>query len=91
MSRHEYFSEARIALMRELKNHPELLTQLEDAAAAGTTDWSDQLGIIAAYFNVVMDGMYSHLDLEVLTDKLWHKLVAKRRNIITPPVGNIVH
>lgn len=88
--KHEYFSEARIALMREIKNHPELEAQLQGAYEQGVTDWSDQLGIIAAYFNVLMDGMYSQLDLEVLTDKLWHKLVAKRKLLITPPVGKVI-
>lgn len=88
--KHEYFSDARIALMREIKHHPELEAQLFDAAKAGATqDWPDQLGVIAAHFNVVMDGVYSPLDLEVLTDKLWHKLVAKRKQLITPPIGKV--
>ena len=84
MAHLEYFSESRIAITRELKNHPDLIEQIEES---GQEDWHDILGVIAAHFNVILDGAYSDFDIAVLEDKLWNKLVAKRKLILTPPVG----
>jgi len=77
----EMFSEARIALMKEVRtNHPELVFKLQ---AAGSTDWGTQLGEIAAHVNVLMDGNYMPDELEALYPQLIQKLRKKGQIVIT--------
>lgn len=81
------FSEAKVALMKEVRDHwPELGKQLIEQESK---EWPDQLGTIAAYCNILMDGMYSPGQLEDLTDKLVWKLREKRGAIVikSGPIG----
>jgi len=78
----EMFSEARIALMREVGQHPKLLQQLHDGGHSPNTDWPEMLGVIAAYCNIVMDGFYSQADLEHLYDIVYWKLRSFRSTVI---------
>jgi hypothetical protein len=80
----EMFSEARIALCREIvKCWPVLAQQLHEVHQENPDiTWPDQLGIIAAFCGVVMDGFYSQQQLEELTDKLYWKLHYARKGII---------
>lgn len=79
------FSEAKIALMREVKlHHPDLVTQLVEQESK---EWADQLGTIAAYLFIIMDGVYLPAQLEDLTEKLVWKLRAKRKQIASPRIG----
>jgi hypothetical protein len=79
------FSEAKIALMKEVRdNWPELGVELVNQESK---EWSDQLGTIAAYCNVLVDGMYTGDELETLTDKLFWKLKGKKVGLITAPIG----
>ena len=70
----EMFSPERVALMREVNKHPVLASLL---AAQGDLDWPAQLGEIAAYCNIVMDGYYSPMDLDRLCGMLVWKLKEK--------------
>jgi len=66
----EYFSDARIALMKETKNHPLLVEILMRCPQ----DWPEQLAEIAAYCNLALDGMYMPMELERLYDILFDTL-----------------
>lgn len=70
-----YFSEARVALHTECNRHPVLIAQL---MAMDDPDWPEQLAEIAAYCNVMMDGVYSQEDLEILYPQLTKRMVDTR-------------
>lgn len=71
-----YFSPAMVALRTEVNRHPVLVAQLQELPA--DADWADQLAEIAAYCNVVMDGMYSPEDLEILYPQLTKRMATTR-------------
>lgn len=81
----DYFDEAKIALGRELHHHPEILQKIMDAEAQDS--YPELLGVIAAHFNIIMDGLYSQDDLNKLAHKLVFKLRATRTGLITPAIG----
>lgn len=68
----EYFSNSRIDLQTEVNRHPKLCAQIRCLGA--DADWADKLAEIAAYVNVIMDGMYSPIDL----DLVWYPDLTKR-------------
>ena len=70
-----YFSQGRIALNQECTRHPVLLSLLMDLP---DPDWEEQLAEIAAYCNVVMDGLYSQDDLEILYPQLTKRMTDTR-------------
>lgn len=74
-----YFSPARIALQRELKNHPELCNLLANHAS---DEFEIKLAEIATYCEVILDGDYSPADLDGLCDLLVRKLKQKLSGII---------
>ena len=78
----EFFSEARIALMKEAKEHPELLTLLADLKRQGLSDWPDQLACIAAYCYIALEGFYTPQRLDDLSGILVLALKEKRQIII---------
>lgn len=83
----EFWSDAKIALIRELYNHPVLLQQLSEQfpdPAQAMENWPECLGTIAAYCNIILDGIYTHKELENLTATLFEVLVKARRVIISP-------
>ena len=71
----EMFHPARIALMREVNKHPKLIEILSHVPA---DDWPAQLGEIAAYVLVVVDGVYMPHELDKLCDICYEKLWSKR-------------
>ncbi len=80
------FSDARIALEKEVReNHPKLAMKI--LVASKESDSDDEMaqgitiGIIAAEFSIVMDGMYSFEQIEHLYDMLYARLVASRSSI----------
>jgi len=75
----KFFSPARIALIKEVKHHPELVGLL---ANYKSDDWPGMIGEIAAYCLVFMDGMYMPAELDRLCDILHFKLQAKRIIIV---------
>ena len=81
----EYFPESRIELGRELHKHPKLMQQIMDADIGD--DYAQLVGIVAAHFNILMDGMYTPADIDKLAEKLVFKLRSQRVGIITPPIG----
>jgi len=74
----EMFSEGRIALQREVNKHPILVALIQQAAAEGNGEWGDQIGEIAAFCGIAMDGMYTHSELEYLYPELYFKLKEAR-------------
>ena len=76
MAYKEYFSEAKIELMKEIRSghHPQLT--LDIVASDGST--AAVIGEIAAYVNVILDGAYSEQDFEDLFPLLIEKLRDKR-------------
>ena len=75
----DMFSEARLALIQECKEHPALMAELRQYKA---DDWGGAIGEIAAYCLVGMEGTYLPLELEHLYTQLLFKLRAKRTIII---------
>jgi len=85
----EYFSPARIALMREVNKHPPLIELLGTIPA---DDWPARIGEIAAYVVIIMDGMYLPHELEKLYDILYEKLWRKRMTrVVSPSSSKITH
>lgn len=70
----EMFSPARIALQKEVNRHPPLVQML---TLIDKSDWPAQIGEIAAYCFVVVDGMYMPSELDKLADILYWKLKEK--------------
>jgi hypothetical protein len=70
-----YFSPARVALNTETNKHPVLIAQL---LALDDRSWNTQLAEIAAYCNVIMDGLYSQEDLEILYPQLTTRMADTR-------------
>ena len=83
------FSEARIAFEKEIRdNHPKLAMKILIASkeAGNRPDEFDPglaVGVVAAEFNIGMDGYYDPSQIEFMYDKLWHKL----RDSTSPLVG----
>jgi hypothetical protein len=75
-----YFSTARVALNQECTYHPVLLAQLMELT---DPDWAEQIAEIAAYCNVIMDGIYSEDDLEVLYPQLTKRMIDTRMSYKT--------
>ncbi len=85
-----FYSEARIALMREVsKNHPNLVFTMR-ASGVKPNDWPGQLAEIAAYCKVLMDGNYMPDELEALYPQLLAKL-RKKGQIIIHTEPKIIH
>lgn len=70
-----YFTEARVKLQTECNRHPVLIAEL---MALDDPDWGEQVAEIAAYCNVVMDGLYSNEDLEILYPQLTKRMTDTR-------------
>lgn len=77
----EYFSPDKIALMLEIRKHPELIKLL---AESEVKDWEEQLAGIAAYCGIVVDGAYTEAELDRLCAVLIHRLQEKRTLLILP-------
>jgi hypothetical protein len=72
---HEYFPAAAMALQEEIANHPALVAIL--GSLPPSTTLHERVGHIAAYCNVVLDGMYLEEDLEQLFNYLIKRLKNK--------------
>lgn len=75
----EFFPESRIALSREVAEHPPLLELLQKHPQA---EFEIILAEIATYCGVVLDGTYTQEDLDKLCDILFKRLRAKRSSIL---------
>jgi hypothetical protein len=82
----EMFSEHKLAIMKKLHEHPPLVTLLKQYDQ--DTQWPEMLGEIAAYCNIVVDGIYTAEELEglekVLAQELWNASMVLAK---TPLVG----
>lgn len=81
MAHLEFFPESRIALSREIQYHPALLALLQNHAQA---EFEIIIAEIAAYCEVVLDGIYTQESIDKLCDILYWKLREKRTGIILP-------
>lgn len=86
-----YFSEGRIAFQREVhEHHPAIAIKAALALAESNIDIDTPdgqgilVGVVAAEFNIVMEGWYSPDQIELLYTTLFHKLRDKRKEIILP-------
>ena len=77
--RYDYFSEAEIALSKEIGNHPALMELLSKHPPQ---EKEIRLAEIAAYCDVVLDGSYSEEEIERLCGILYRKLKLKDSGII---------
>jgi len=80
--KYEYFSDSRVALDREIRDHPELMELLANHPVA---EFEIRLSEVAAYCGLVLHGDYLQSDLDALCDHLVGKLRMKKiaPNIIT--------
>ncbi len=72
------FSEGRIELTKEIKEHPDLVFDVAEVKAAGDGSWEDTVACVAAHCYIVVDGHYSLQDLEKLYEILIFELRKKR-------------
>lgn len=70
-----------IDLQEELSKHPELVAELEGQCDS----FESALGILAAKFNVVLDGQYNGDDLKGIAKMLTNKLRGSNAMILVPP------
>lgn len=82
MAHLEFFSEDKIALQREVRMHPKLVQQLEDAGPGA--DFADRIGIAAAYVNIAMDDLYTDKDIDSICSMIISRLQDRRMTIILP-------
>lgn len=79
MPYYQYFPPELLALQQELFNHPDLCRQLATHASG---DVEEKFAEIAAYCEVILDGVYTEQDLCKLADILTRKLKEKNSLII---------
>lgn len=77
----QFFGDNKIALSREIHNHPELLELLSDHHP---DDWEVKLAHIAVYCEVILDGDYLENQIEQLCGILTEKLITKRTGFVFP-------
>lgn len=75
------FPESMIALSREMAHHPELVRIINEENK-GDTDPVVRFVTVLTYCGMVVDGTYSHADLEALADICFKKLVQMRTPLI---------
>lgn len=83
----QHLSTAQIELSIECGNHPELCDILKDNIGE---PFEILLGHIAAYCEVMVDGMYMPEEIDILCDKLTDKL-RQKRSLIVLPTSRLVH
>lgn len=77
-----FFSPERIALQRELVQHPDLAKKL---ANCEHPDFETNLCEIASWFGIIVDGAYMPEELDKLAEILTKRLYERRSMIILPP------
>lgn len=84
---YELFPTEIIELQREIQNHPFLIEVLNELEA---DDWTMRLACIAAYCEIILDGVYNRTEILILCDTLTRRLKEKRVLVInTTEVGTI--
>lgn len=77
----QYFSESKIALMNEIKKHPALIRDIEEAnikRLENTENWAELLGVVAAYLGIVIDDTFTPEQLKEVEEVLRQQLVNRR-------------
>lgn len=75
-----FFSEELIELNREVAGHPDLVEKLHQQ---DSPDMEVRLAVIAAYCNILLDGVYDSYDINKIAAKCIQILRARRTGIIT--------
>ena len=75
-----YFSKERVWLMQEVNRHPPLVRCLLDMGLNinNPLNWGQLLGQIAAYVNVVLEGVYTEDELNPIYTAIRDKLITRR-------------
>jgi hypothetical protein len=76
----DFFSDALIALNREVSKHPDLVELLQKQELR---DMEVRLAEVAAYCGVALDGDYYPADINNIADICTRRLMEKRTGIIT--------
>ena len=63
-------------MLTECNRHPILVAQVNQLGFE--PDWAEVIGVIAAYCNVMMDGMYNQNDFELLYPQLTKRMTDTR-------------
>jgi len=77
----EMFSDARLALVQECSQHPDLMEKLEGIERT-PEGWSEMIAEMAAHVMIGLDGAYMPHELERLYDIVTWKLRKKRQLIV---------
>lgn len=78
-----------IALQAEIQQHEPLLIQLLQMPKDSPME--EKLGTVAAYVDIVLDGVYSEADIFALCDVLVARLKRKRGKLVLDVVSGIPH
>lgn len=79
----EYFSQERIAFMREVNAHHEFNYILETHDPRTDEGFIEVLKEVSASCGIILDGLYSPLDIDNLCKELYFRLKQKHAAIIT--------
>ncbi len=84
------FSDARVAFEKEIReNHPKLAMKIliatKEAEGGDQVDQGIAIGVVAAEFNIAMEGWYEPDQIEFMYSELWHKLRDS-----DAPIGDLV-
>jgi len=78
----DLYSEAKIQFLKELSKHSQIVWKVVEAldldVDTGNYEEAELVGIVAAHFNIAMDGVYSRHDLDYLYDMLVEKMRGRR-------------
>ena len=77
----EMFSDARIALHQEIRNHPELIKRLNNHPV---DEFEVRMAEVCNYCEVILHGDYLPSDFDNIADICVKKLVAMRTPLIFP-------
>lgn len=79
----EYFSQERIAFMREVNQHRNLIPLLEQFDPKTDDGFIEILTEVSAYCEVILDGYYTASEIDNLCKILYFKLKEKAMCIVT--------
>ncbi len=75
---HQYFTDAQIALKKELIQHPELCMVINQLAS---NEWTEQLGVIHTYLGLHVDRDFAPEEMDTLYESLTAQLIAHREEV----------
>ena len=83
----DMMSEARVQFLREVARHPDMLEKIVDTLDldpdTGNYDEAELIGLVAAKFNIAMNGFYDPLAMDWMYNTLIDRMRGKRIERIT--------